>query len=137
MFDFLKKIQYFFSSIFILVFLFAASQASAYSFLDDSGIKTTAEKTGHTSLSLFNSPDSINSTISYVITLFLSFLGVIFLILMIYGGMMWMTARGNDDRVKKAKDIIIDSIIGLIVVVAAYAITYFVTSIFVNQAMYK
>jgi hypothetical protein len=56
----------------------------------------------------------------------LSFLGVIFLVLMIYGGFTWMTARGNDQAVDKAKDIIIAAVIGMVIVVSAYAITYFV-----------
>jgi len=58
----------------------------------------------------------------------LSFLGVIFLVLMIYGGFTWMTARGNDQAVDKAKDIITAAVIGIVIVVSAYAITYFVVS---------
>ena len=71
------------------------------------------------------SPESI---IAKVISTALSFLGVIFLILMIYGGFLWMTARGNDQQVDKAKNVIIAAVIGLIIVVSAYAITYFVVS---------
>ena len=52
--------------------------------------------------------------------------GIFFLILMVYGGFMWMTARGNEDRITKARDTIIAAIIGIAVVVAAYAITVFV-----------
>jgi len=56
----------------------------------------------------------------------LSFVGVIFLVLMIYAGITWMTAQGNDQQVAKAKDLLINSIIGLIIIFAAYAITAFV-----------
>jgi len=39
-----------------------------------------------------------------------------------------MTAAGNDEKVKKAKELIIESVIGVIIVIAAYAISYFVIS---------
>jgi hypothetical protein len=45
---------------------------------------------------------------------------------MIYGGYLWLAARDNKDQVEKAQDIIKNSILGLIVVLAAYAITAFV-----------
>ncbi len=62
-----------------------------------------------------------------IISLILGFVGVIFLILMIAGGLMWMTASGNEERVTKAKSLITNAVIGMIIVFSAYAITYFVT----------
>ena len=59
-----------------------------------------------------------------IIAVVLSFLGVVFLILMIYGGFLWMTAGGSEQRVEKAKKLITAAIIGLIVVVSAYAISH-------------
>ena len=53
-------------------------------------------------------------------------LGMIFLILMLYGGYLWMTAAGKEERVTKAKNLITAAIIGVIIVVSAYAISYFV-----------
>ncbi len=61
-----------------------------------------------------------------IIGLVLSFVGVLFLVLMIYAGLTWMTAGGNQEKVKKAKDLMINAIIGLVVVLGAYAITAFV-----------
>lgn len=69
---------------------------------------------------------SVSMTIGKVIGYVLSFVGVIFLILMIYAGFTWMLARGNEAEVKKAKDLMFDAIIGLIIIMAAYAITSFV-----------
>ena len=66
--------------------------------------------------------------ISKVINIILSMLGVVFLVLLIYGGFLWMTARGNEQQVEKAKDTIFSSIIGLIIVLSAYAISIFVVS---------
>ncbi len=56
----------------------------------------------------------------------LSFVGVLFLLLMIYGGIVWMTSQGNEQQVEKARNLIIAAIIGLIIVLAAYAITSFI-----------
>ena len=70
-------------------------------------------------------PDTIIGTI---IQSALSFLGVIFLILMIYGGYLWMTAQGNEEQVTKAKNLITAAMIGIVIVVSAYAISYFVIS---------
>lgn len=69
---------------------------------------------------------SVDPIIATVISVILSFLGVIFLILMVYGGYIWMMAAGNDEKVTKAKDLIKAAIIGLLIVVGAYAITIFV-----------
>ncbi len=62
------------------------------------------------------------------VSVFLSVLGMIFIGLMLYGGYMWMMDRGNEESIKKAKELIMNAIIGLIIVIAAYAISYFVFS---------
>jgi hypothetical protein len=64
--------------------------------------------------------------IGQVIKTIISFLGVIFFILIVYGGFMWMTARGNADQIDKAKKIIMNSIVGLVLVLFAYAITWYI-----------
>jgi hypothetical protein len=48
---------------------------------------------------------------------------------MIYGGYLWMLDRGNEKQVEKAKNLIQAAIIGLAIVVAAYAISIFVVSL--------
>jgi hypothetical protein len=67
--------------------------------------------------------DSLTITLVDVI---LSALGLIFLINMIVAGFIWMTSAGNEEKIKKAKGVLIASLIGLLVVIAAYAITFFV-----------
>lgn len=61
-----------------------------------------------------------------IIKYLISFLGIIAVVIMLYGGFVWMTAAGNDDRVSKAKGIIIAGAIGLVVVISAFAIVNFV-----------
>lgn len=53
-------------------------------------------------------------------------LGIILVVLIIYAGFLWMTAQGNEEKVKKAKAIITQCVIGMILIFAAYAITDFV-----------
>ena len=68
----------------------------------------------------------MNVIIATIIQAVLAFLGVVFLILMIYGGYMWMTARGNEEQVNKASKTIVAAIVGLIIILSAYAISFFV-----------
>jgi len=68
-----------------------------------------------------------------VIQAALALIGVIFLALMLYAGYHWMTARGEEEKVEKAKDTITRAIIGLIIVVGAYAIWIFI----LNQLIYQ
>ena len=68
----------------------------------------------------------ISKFLGTIVSVFLSLLGVIFIGLMIYAGYNWMTAQGEEEKVTKAKDTIRQSIIGLVLVIAAYAIWLFV-----------
>jgi hypothetical protein len=83
----------------------------------------------------FNLGVTFDSLTGAVLTSALSLMGVVFLVLAIYAGYTWMTARGNEEMVTKAKNTLTNSIIGLVIVLAAYAITYFVLSQISNQAL--
>jgi amino acid transporter len=69
---------------------------------------------------------SIGYIIATVIRAALSLLGIIFLVIMVFAGYRWMTAAGNEESVKKAQEAIKRAIIGLVIVILAYAITAFV-----------
>jgi len=68
----------------------------------------------------------LTSTIAQIIRIALGFLGILAVIIILMGGFKWMTAGGNDDKVKDAKKLIISGIIGLVIVVSAFAIASFV-----------
>lgn len=70
----------------------------------------------------------IEKPIGAIIKGVLSLVGTIFLILTVYAGLLWMTAQGKDESVEKATKILKASIIGIFIIISAYAITYFVTS---------
>ena len=56
----------------------------------------------------------------------LTFLGLIGVVIIIIGGIMWATSRGNEDKVNKAKKMIIADVIGLAVVLLSWVIVNFV-----------
>lgn len=120
--------KFFFILILLLftTFIFAGvktvSAQGSYSFATNSGLEQTSEGAGYDTAS----STSLTSYVSKIITALLSILGIIFLAFTIYGGIMWMTAAGNEEKVKKARELIIESIIGVIIVLAAYAISYFI-----------
>ncbi|MBU0649434.1 pilin [Patescibacteria group bacterium] len=72
----------------------------------------------------------IASVIGSIIKTLLAVLGVIFFILLVYGGLLWMTARGNQEKVDKAKDALTNAIIGLLIILVAYAFaTYIIAAL--------
>ena len=73
--------------------------------------------------------------VANVIRTFLSFLGIVFLILIIYGGYTWMTAHGNEEKVTTARKTIIEATIGLAIVLASYAITYYIVDRLTNATL--
>ena len=70
----------------------------------------------------------VRQTIGKIINVALSLLGVVVLVIIIYGGFLWMTAGGNDEKVSEAKKWIFGGIIGLVIILSAYAIASFVIS---------
>lgn len=73
-----------------------------------------------------NNAKPIEKVVGGIIQTGLTLIGVIFLVLTVYGGFIWMTARGEEAEAKRAKGILTMALIGLLVVVGAYAITAFV-----------
>jgi hypothetical protein len=67
-------------------------------------------------------PKLLGQVIGYA----LSFVGIVFFLLSVYGGFLWMTARGNGDRAESGKETIIAAAIGVIIIVGSYALTKFV-----------
>jgi len=72
----------------------------------------------------------IEQSIPYVVAVWvrnvLAVVGVVFLILTIYGGIRWMTSAGNEKSIDLAKKVLTASIIGLVIIMTGYSITYFI-----------
>ena len=93
------------------------------------GLNTTVDKGG-----LKGQQTDIPTIIGQVVGSVLAFVGIIFFLLIIYGGVLWMTARGNDQTVQKAKTLIESAVVGLVIVLAAYAITSYLGGILTQPA---
>lgn len=70
---------------------------------------------------------SLPEIIASIINIVLSVLGIVLVVIIIYSGIQWMTSDG-DKGVKSAKERLTNAVIGLVIVVAAWAITSFVVS---------
>ena len=70
----------------------------------------------------------LESTVVNVVQWVLGFLGLVAVIMILIGGFQWMTAGGNEEKVAGAKKVISAAVIGLIVVLLAWAIVIFVVS---------
>lgn len=68
-------------------------------------------------------PQDVRITIAKIINVALTFIGVIFFALTIYAGFQYMTAAGNQEQSKKALSLLKNAIIGLLIVLMAWAIT--------------
>ena len=123
------KKRYLFPAIFFLFFSFILFFSPALA--ADPATTPTAGQQGNYGLD-----DSVKGTglkntapqvmAGTIIGAVLSLVGVVFFLLIIYGGLRWMLAQGNEQEVESAKQIIIAAVIGLIIVLAAYAITAFI-----------
>lgn len=70
--------------------------------------------------------------IAAVINVLLGFLGIIAVILILFGGFKWMTAAGNEDKVAEAKKLMAAGVIGLIIILAAFALATFILNNLIN-----
>jgi hypothetical protein len=100
----------------------AAPDSGSQSFVGkiQSGVNQSAHPSG------LDVNGDIMTMVGSAINVVLSIVGVLLLGYLIYAGFLWMTAGGNEDNVKKAKDIIKNCVIGLIILAVAFAGTTFV-----------
>lgn len=86
---------------------------------DDLGLQPIGEELGMPAT-------DIRVIAARIIRTALGFLGIVALVLILYGGFVWMTAGGNEENIQKAKKILVNAAIGLIIILSAYAIASFV-----------
>jgi hypothetical protein len=100
-----------------LVFVFFSSVP--FCVAEDYGLGTSAQFSG------YKESDNVYTFLKTIINITLSVLAIVFFGLMLFAGLRWMTARGNEEFTKKAKSILEGAIIGLVIVLAAYGVTTF------------
>ncbi len=80
----------------------------------DTGLKTSLGRT------------DLRTTAAKIINVALSLLGIVSVVIILIGGFQWMTAGGNEEKVTEARKRIIQGIIGLAIIMSAWAIATFV-----------
>lgn len=65
-------------------------------------------------------------TVVGLIKLIISFLGTIAVLIVLYGGFLWMTASGNQDQIDKAQKLLIAGVVGLVIILSAFGLATFV-----------
>lgn len=109
-----------------LVFLFI-TQFSLASFIRAASIDTKgmdAQDSAMMDAAGLSGNSNLATIISVIIQVILGFLGIVFLVLTILAGFKWMMSNGNEKEIDAAKSSLKNSIIGVVIVLAAYAITY-------------
>lgn len=91
----------------------------------DKGLKAGAE-------GVFDTKATVDDTtpakvIGQLLTYLLTMLELVFLVIVIVSGIVWMSAGGDSAKTEKALKWLINGVIGLVIATAAYAIVYFVT----------
>lgn len=111
---------------FFLFGLFILSSQTIFA-VDNYGIQETKDQAPNLSDSGLTTSGPaktvVTGKVGAMVGFFLAFTGVSFMILIIVAGTIWMNAGGNEQAVTKAKDTIIAAVIGLVITLAAYAIT--------------
>ncbi|OIO08426.1 hypothetical protein CO115_01145 [Candidatus Falkowbacteria bacterium CG_4_9_14_3_um_filter_36_9] len=109
----------------ILFFNISFVKADTFKLFSDS-LNNTAINSGYENQTVGQDP--FVDTIAKVVQMVLGLLGVVFFGLTIYGGYLWMLARGNEEDLKKAQEVLRGAVIGLIIVISAYAVSYYIIS---------
>lgn len=119
----MKRIAVYLSVLFHVFVLSRLPALAAPADLLTDGLKATNDvKSGGPGYSEIFLP----TLIGRIVQILLGLTGMVFLVIVIYAGIMYMTAAGEPDKVKKAKQMIFQSIIGLIIIVGAYSISSFI-----------
>ncbi len=87
-----------------------------------------AQLGGATTKAEVGAPVDPREATAALVSVFLSILGTVFLILIILSGYWLVTARGEEEKIERAQKTVRSAIIGLIIVLLAYAITIFVSA---------
>lgn len=114
----LKQLKIFFFVLAILsITLSSAALASTFDTVN-SGFANTGKEAGYPAPSGKPAVEFSQAFINYL-DWTIAIMGALFMILIIYAGYLWLTAFGKDEQVKRAKDLIIQALIGISVIITA------------------
>lgn len=119
-------------SVAVLVVLFSVLPAVALAAGSgvEGGLSDVKDSFGNTAITA----DDIPRTIAQVIEILLGIAGAVAVLFVLFGGFQYMTAGGSDDQVKKGKATIFNALIGIVLIVLAYAIVNVVVTLVTRGA---
>ena len=105
-----------------MVFGALAIASPTYAQLDaqNTGLAATAGQAGYG-----DAPVEVPVVIGRIIAIGIGLIGLILFLFIMWGGFIWITASGDPTKIQKAQGIIINAVIGVVVVLSAYAVTNF------------
>ncbi len=77
-------------------------------------------------------PTDPRVVVGRIIQIALSFLGAIAVLIIIFAGFLWTTSEGNEEKIEKAKSILKNAVIGLLIILSSWGITTFIISQIMN-----
>lgn len=80
------------------------------------------------SIKLGGGSGDVQGIAANIINVALSFLGIIAVVIVLIGGFKYMTSGGSEEKTTEARKLIVSGIIGLAIILSAWAITSFVVS---------
>lgn len=127
----MKKVKKIYQISLLAIFLFSfllplqsvMAQGDSAQGMADQGLQVSAGKAGLTAA-------PVEQIVGNIIGYMLSFIGLVLLVMIVYGGILWLTAGGKSDQLEKAKSVLANAVIGLAIVLLAYSFTFYVTSRF-------
>lgn len=77
--------------------------------------------------------EDVRVTVAKIIRAFMGLLGIVAVVIILYGGFLWMTSAGNEEQVDKARKVITSGVIGLAIILSAVAITQFAIGVLTGE----
>jgi hypothetical protein len=126
----LKKVKLFLLIMLIVSQFFVISIALAASYLgskaDNFGLDTAASYAEMKNVPINSASNTPLTLANTIINVSLTFLAVVFFLLALYAGFKWMIALGNSEQAEKSKEVLEAALIGLVIILTAYGVSYFV-----------
>lgn len=115
-----KKFKLFFTLLLVIGALFGLQAVLAASAPSDIfGINPVGQNIGL-------GGEDIRLVIARIIRIFLGILGIIAIGITLYGGFVYMTSGGNEEKIAQARKIIVNGVIGIVIILSAFAIASFI-----------
>jgi uncharacterized membrane protein YwzB len=123
----------FLNFVIILILLVCATQFVLFNAIETKAADLMDQQEGFgvggaipTKFGASDTPADIRVIVANIIKAFLGLLGIIFVVLLIAAGYKWMTAAGNEENIKEAAGQIKMAVIGIAIIITAYAVTQFI-----------